>query len=222
MAERKKEIRELGDFTKISMRGIGKIFIDQGKQQKVEIEGDEIAISRITTNVKDGKLVIDVGRDFVEKLSAGFDFFSSNDIRIYITVKDLEKFEVTGAADVEVKELKSKDLDLTMTGASNLKMVAFEANTLKAAIPGAGKMTVDGKVSDLFVTLTGAGNFSGHKLKSKTAKVVLSGVGSTQLWVTGELDVTITGIGSVEYYGNPHIKQSVTMLGKVTSLGDPK
>ena len=52
------------------------------KQQKVEIEGDQVSISRITTEVKDGKLVIDVGRDFIEKLSAGFDFLSSNNIKI--------------------------------------------------------------------------------------------------------------------------------------------
>ena len=222
MAERKTEIRELGAFTSISMRGIGKIYINQGKEQKVAIESDEITINRITTNVTDGKLVIDVGRDWVEKLSAGFDFFSSSDIRFHITVKELEKLEITGAAEVEAKDIKAKDLTLKMTGASSVKVLNLNADSLKADIPGAGRIAVDGKVDDLSVTLTGAGNFSGHKLKSKTAKVTLSGVGSAQLWVTGELDVTITGVGSVEYYGNPLIKQSVTMLGKVTSLGDHK
>jgi len=222
MAERRTETRELGVFTRISMRGIGKIYINQGKEQKVAIEGDEISINRITTNVTDGKLVIDVGRDWVEKLSAGFDFFSSSDIRFHITVKELEELEVTGAAEVEAKDIKAKDLSLKMTGASSVKVFNLNADSLKADIPGAGKIAVDGKVDDLSVTLTGAGNFSGHKLKSKRAKVAMSGVGSTQLWVTGELDVTITGVGSVEYYGNPLIKQTVTMLGKVTSLGDPK
>ena len=222
MAERKTEIRELGEFTSISMRGIGKIYINQGKEQKVAIESDEITINRITTNVTDGKLVIDVGRDWVEKLSAGLDFFSSSDIRFHITVKELEKLEITGAAEVEAKDIKAKDLTLKMTGASSVKVLNLNADSLKADIPGAGRIAVDGKVDDLSVTLTGAGNFSGHKLKSKTAKVTLSGVGSAQLWVTGELDVTITGVGSVEYYGNPLIKQSVTMLGKVTSLGDSK
>jgi len=222
MAERKTETRELGAFTHISMRGIGKIYIDQGKEQKVVIEGNEIAIDRITTNVSGGKLVIDVGRDWMEKLSAGFDFLSHDDIRLYITVKDLEELEVTGVADAEAKDIKAKDFSLKMTGASNLKLFNLNADSLKAEIPGAGKIAVDGKVNRLSVTLTGAGNFSGHKLKSKISKVTLSGVGSAQLWVTNELDVTITGVGSVEYYGNPLIKQSVTMLGKITSLGDPK
>jgi len=81
MAERKTETRELGTFNRVSMRGIGKIYINQGKEQKVVIEGDDIAINRITTNVTDGKLVIDIGRDWVEKLSAGFDFLSSQDTR---------------------------------------------------------------------------------------------------------------------------------------------
>ena len=222
MAERKTETRELDAFNHISLRGIGKIYIDQGKEQKVTIEGNEIAISRITTTVTDGKLVIDVGRDWVEKLSAGLGFFSPDDIRFIITVKDLEELEVTGVADVEAKDIKAKDFVLKMTGASSVKLLNLNADSLKAEIPGAGKIAADGKVDHLSVTLTGAGNFSGHKLKSKTAKVTLSGVGSAQLWTTNELDVTITGVGGVEYYGNPLVKQSVTMLGKITNLGDPR
>jgi len=222
MAEQKAETRELGAFNRISMRGIGKLMITQGKSQEVTIEGDKIAVSRITTNVTDGKLVIDVGRDWVEKISAGFDFLSSHDIRINITVKELEELEVAGAADIEVKDIKTSDLALKLIGASNAKVFNLKADILRTEIPGAGKICVDGKVKNQTVTLAGAGNFSGHDLESKTAKVTLSGVGSVQLWVTDELDVTIAGVGSVEYFGTPSIKQSVTMLGKVSSLGEKK
>ena len=222
MAERKTEIRELGEFSRISMRGVSRLFITQGKNQEVKLEGDEIAISRITTNVSDGQLVVDIGRDWVEKLSAGFDFLSTNDIRIYITIKDLDELEVAGAADVEMGAFKTKDLTLKLIGASNMKVEDLSADSLRTELPGAGRVSISGKVDDQVMTLAGAGNFSGHKLKSKTAKVTLSGVGSAQMWVTGELDVTIAGVGSVEYYGNPRIKQSVTMLGRVTSLGEPQ
>jgi len=222
MADRKTEIRELGEFDRISMRGIGKLAISQGKKQEVTLEGDDIAISRITTNVTDGELVIDIGRDWVEKLSAGFDFLSSHDIRITIVAKNLKDLEVAGAADIEVSGIKTDELGLRLVGASNVKVDGLKADRLETEIPGAGKIRVEGEVKDQSVVLAGAGNFSGHQLKSKTAKVVLSGVGSAQLWVTDELDVTIAGVGSVEYYGSPRIKQSVTMLGKVTSLGEPK
>lgn len=222
MADRKTEIRELGEFDRISMRGIGKLVISQGKKQEVTLEGDDIAISRITTNVTDGVLVIDIGRDWVEKLSAGFDFLSSHDIRITIVAKNLKDLEVAGAADIEVSGIKTDELGLRLVGASNVKVDGLKADRLETEIPGAGKIRVEGEVKEQSVVLAGAGNFSGHQLKSKIAKVVLSGVGSAQLWVTDELDVTIAGVGSVEYYGSPRIKQSVTMLGKVSSLGEPK
>ncbi len=222
MAEKISEKRELGEFNRISMRGIGKMNVSQGREQEVLIEGDKIAVSRITTNVSDGKLVIDVGRDWVEKISAGFDFLSANDIRILITVKELHELEVAGAADIELNALKTTDLDLKLIGASNVKVNDLKAESLRTEIPGAGKIMVEGKVKDQTITLAGAGNFSAHKLESETAKVVLSGVGSAQLWVKKELDVTIAGVGSVEYYGSPTIKQSVTMMGKITSLGEPK
>jgi len=222
MSERITETRELGEFSSISMRGIGKLFVKQGKAQEVTIEGDKVAISRITTNVRDGKLVIDVGRDWVEKISAGFDFLSSQEIRINITVKELNELEVAGAAEIEASDIKAGDFNLKLIGASNLKVTNFRADTLRTELPGAGRVRIDGKVKDQTVTLAGAGNFSGHDLESKTAKVTLSGVGSAQLWVTEELDVTIAGVGSVEYFGSPAIKQSVTMLGKVSSLGEKK
>jgi hypothetical protein len=222
MSEVITEKRELGEFTRINMRGVGRLFISQGKEQSVTIEGDKLSISRITTNVVDDKLVIDFGRDWVEKISAGFDFLSTHEIRINIMVKNLQELEVAGAADIEVKDVKTKDLDLRLIGASNVKVLGLDVDSLKTEIPGAGKVTVEGKTKDQAVTLAGAGNFSGLKLESENAKVVLSGVGSAQIWVTKELDVTIAGVGSVEYYGSPSVKQSVTMLGKVTSLGEPK
>ena len=221
MAEQVSERRELGEFNRIAMRGVGKMSINQGKEQSVVIEGDKIGVSRISTNVSDGRLVIDIGRDWVEKISAGFDFIS-NDTLIKITLKDLQELEVTGAADIEVGEIKTDALELKLIGASNLKVTELKADSLKTEIPGAGKVQVEGKVKDQSVTLAGAGNFSGYKLESETAKVVLSGVGSAQLWVKKELDATIAGVGSVEYYGNPTIKQSVAMLGKITCLGEPK
>jgi len=222
MAAWKTEERKLDEFNRIAMRGIGKLNIQAGSKQAVIIEGDESTISRINTQVTDSKLMIDVGRDWVEKLSAGLDFLSSHDICIRITVKELQELEVTGAADIEVTDIQTDELTLRMAGASNVQVVNLKANTLRTEIPGAGKIQVDGKVKDQSVTLAGAGNFSAYDLESKTAKVTLNGVGSAQLWVTDELDITIAGVGTVEYFGTPTVKQSVTMMGKVSSLGQHK
>jgi hypothetical protein len=180
MSERKMEKRELGEFDHIAMRGIGKLFISQGKQQELTLEGDDVAVSRIITNVKDGKLVIDVGRDWVEKLSAGFDFLSEHDIRITIVVRNLKELEVTGAADIEVKSIKTDDLTLRLIGASNIKVEALKADSLKAELPGAGKIRVDGEVKDLSVIMAGAGNFSDWRIRCNYCRRWQRGI----FWIT--------------------------------------
>ena len=135
MGEKVSEKRELGEFNSINMRGIGKLFVSQGKEQSVVVEGDKLAVSRITTNVADGKLVIDVGRDWVEKISAGFDFLSENDIRINVVLKELTELEVAGAADIEVNDIKTDSLELKMGWRFQCQSTGFEGGFFKDRNP---------------------------------------------------------------------------------------
>ena len=77
MANMVEETRQVGEFDRIEVRGVGKIFIAQGQTPEVIVEAEEQVIKRISTEVVDGKLNIDVGRDWVERLSAGLEFLTS-------------------------------------------------------------------------------------------------------------------------------------------------
>ncbi len=222
MAAMVKENRVVDAFSRVHLKGVGKLIIKQSAEQKVEVEAEDYVLNRICTDVVDGRLVIDIGRDWVERISAGLDFLGANRIIINITVPQLDGLEISGAGDIEVGEFKSKVFDLRMTGASNVVLTSLNAERLNADMPGAGKLELSGKVDEQIVSLTGAGNYAAHRLESRKARVNLTGVGSAQVWVTGELEVAITGVGSIEYYGNPSVRQSVTMLGSVRSMGEPK
>lgn len=223
MANVIKETRQVGEFDRIEVRGVGKIFIAQGQTPEVIVEADEQIIKRITTDVVDGKLSIDVGRDWVERLSAGLEFLSSREIIFRITLKNLKSLDVLGACDLETTGLNTNDLDIRMSGAGQLKLFDLHATRLDVTMPGAGKVVVSGSSEEQEISLTGAGNYDATKFKSKNAKVSLTGVGSATVWATENLEVTVTGVGNIEYYGNPQIKQSTTMLGTVRNLGkEPK
>ena len=43
--------------------------------------------------------------------------------------------------------------------------------------------------------------------------------GSTELWVTDELNVTVAGVGSVSYWGQPKVFQKVSALARMNALG---
>jgi hypothetical protein len=220
MANVIKETRQVGEFDRIEVRGVGKIFIAQGQTPEVIVEADEQIIKRITTDVVDGKLSIDVGRDWVERLSAGLEFLTSREIIFHITLKNLKSLDVLGACDLEATGLNTNDLDVRISGAGQLKLLDLHATRLDVTMPGAGKVVVSGGSEEQEISLTGAGNYDAPKFKSKNTKVSLTGVGSATVWATENLDVTVTGVGNIEYYGNPHIKQSTTMLGTVRNVGE--
>ena len=219
MANLMTETREVGEFDRILMKGVGKLIIKQGSKQELTIEAEENLMKRIRTNVINGKLMIDVGSTWEEKLSAGLDFLSKRRIIFNIMIKKLTALEVSGACKIEAKEIKADGFNLRLTGASSAEFHDFVASRLNTSIPGAGKVVLSGEVQEQQINLTGAGSFDGAELKSQKAKVNLTGVGSAKVWVTDELDVTITGMGSVNYYGEPRIKQSIALMGSIKSLG---
>ncbi len=219
MSESKKEKRELGEFHKISVKGIGKIFLKQGSQQEVTVEAEEHVLSRIKTDVIDGCLTIDIGRDWLEKLTAGLDYLSSRNIVFDITMKKLDALEVAGSCSIDASGFKGKELMLDLSGASSVEFSDIDFNVINSNLPGAGKLSVDGKVKEQFVNLTGAGSYIADNLESEKAHVSLTGVGSARLWVKDEMDAAITGVGTIEYYGEPQIRQSIAMMGSIRSLG---
>ena len=219
MSETKKEKRELGEFHKISVKGIGKIFLKQGSQQEVTVEAEEHVLSRIKTDVIDGCLIIDIGRDWLEKLTAGLDYLSSRNIIFDITMKKLDALEVAGSCSIDASGFKGKELMLDLSGASSVEFADVDFDVIKSNLPGAGKLAVNGKAKEQYVNLTGAGSYIADNLESQKAHVSLTGVGSAHLWVKDELDAAITGVGTIEYYGEPQIRQSIAMMGSIRSLG---
>jgi hypothetical protein len=219
MSEIKMETRELGEFHRIRVKGIGKIELKQGSKQEVTIAAEDYVLSRIKTDVIDGCLIIDIGRDWLEKLTAGLDYLSTHGISFHITAKQLDALAVTGGCKIDAEGFKGKELQLDLSGASSVEFKEINFDTLKSDLPGAGKLVVSGKCKEQYINLTGAGSYIADELESEKTRISLTGVGSARLWVKGELDAAITGVGTIEYYGEPEVKQSGAMMGTIKSQG---
>ncbi|MGK7394957.1 MAG: GIN domain-containing protein [Candidatus Cyclobacteriaceae bacterium M3_2C_046] len=104
------EIKQLPEINKILVRVPCNIFIQQGEEQKLVIEGNASQLKKSATFIKDGELQI--GQD---NLLAMFDllnlFSSETPINIYVTVKDVEKLvvcdncKIMASGDVSQKRL---------------------------------------------------------------------------------------------------------------------
>jgi hypothetical protein len=214
--------RDVTGFDRVTLKEFGKLNIIQGEEERLTIEGHPDVIERITSEVKDGELVLGLKGGFLDKFS---DFLSSSlsghQITFHLSVKQLRGLSIFGAGRAIADEISANELKLKLSGAGSIKLNTLSAESLFVDLPGTGKIELSGKATEQIVTISGAGGYIARKLESKVAKVKLSGAGKGILWVTDELDISISGLGSVDYYGSPKLKQNISGLGNVVGLGEP-
>ena len=90
---------------------------------------------------------------------------------------------------------------------------------LRARLPGAGSIEVDGEADRLELALTGAGDLDAVDLRAADASVDSTGAVNATLWVTDRLDLSMTGAGAVRYHGDPSVTSTITGVGRVETLG---
>jgi hypothetical protein len=183
----KTESRDVKDFTAIHFSGVGKVVIEQTGQESLSITADDNLLPLLESSVSDGVLHLGV--------KEGNSLSPKTPIEFKVGVKDISNVSLSGAGDVEIKQLKTEKLDVT--------------------ISGVGNATASGSADKLIVTVSGTGNFDGEKFEAKHATVNCSGVGNAVVNAADSLDATVSGVGSVEYLGKPDVKQSVSGIGSV-------
>lgn len=181
------ETRKVAGFTAVSLRGSGRLLIEETGTESLTITAEDNLLPYLTSEVRDTQLILGA-KDNANLQPTG-------EIVYKLTVKHLEEIEVAGSGAVEAK--------------------GIHTNRLKATIGGSGDLTVDGKAEHQEITLAGSGNYRADNLKSDTVKIDIAGSGNAALAVHDKLDANILGSGSVEYIGDPAVTQNVLGSGTV-------
>lgn len=209
------QTRKVDPFTEISLRIGARVHLDQGEKQNLEIVAKPSTLEEIITEVKDGKLIIRFSnKDFFWKT------FRPGDITIYITTPEIDELGVSGSGDIIAEnEIKTKTLDLAVSGSGNIKLSELNAERVKSAISGSGDIVLAGKTpaQDLSVTISGSGNFKGLNYSADDVSVKISGSGNVGIESNKNLYIRLAGSGNVIYKGKPMIDQSIAGSGTVRS-----
>jgi hypothetical protein len=197
-------------ITSVEIRIPGTLTVVQGNQENLLLSGDPEMISRITTSMSGGDLIID-------SESAMFSRGARLDGKL--TVKSLQKLLIDGTADVRLGPMSTSRLQVTISGSSHVDLGALHTEALDVKISGHGDVAGGGSATGVVVQISGAGNAKLAALQAEIAKVSISGKGDVELGVSKRLDAHITGYGDVKYLGDPKITQSISGLGSVSKLG---
>lgn len=200
------EERDVTGASAVTLAGVGRLDITTGSTPSLEITAGETLQDRITAEVTNGVLVLDIRHG--PNLGLG-------NIEYRLVLPTVENVTVTGAGEVNAKLDASTSLGVLLAGAGDINAAGVHVTDLSVTITGAGSVTLAGSAERQRVEISGLGTYRGTTLESGDADVLVSGAGSADVLVSGNLNATVTGAGSITYAGSPTLTSNVTGVGSI-------
>lgn len=184
----KTETRNVTGFREIKANGAIYLDVSFKPEYSVTVEADDNLLEHINTDVSGGTLVIE---------SRGQRINPKSKINVRITMPEMARLEINGASTGTVAGVKTDKLDLSINGASKLK--------------------IDGEVRELKAQASGASGIDAEGLKTGDANVDASGASSITVNAAGDLSANASGASRVTYIGDPKsLKQNSSGASSVT------
>jgi len=207
----KKEIRELGHFSAISLNVPANVELRQGNTERVTIETDDNLLPLIETVVEDGALNV---RLVQRNISVRF-----NTLKIIIEARTINSIVTGSAGSIYAESLRVPRLRADISGSATLRIKSLDSDSLTAALGGSGTFQAGGRANTVSLSIEGSGSIEAAQLSTKNVNINVAGAGKVVVWARDTLSLRITGAGDVKYYGDPKISKSVTGAGSVMRLG---
>jgi Putative auto-transporter adhesin, head GIN domain len=171
------------------LAGFNNVVVHVGATQSVIVHADTNLLSRVTTRVRSGRLVIGTTPG---NLSAKAPMF------VAVNLPSLDALTLQGDGNITVTGINSRDLTVVL--------------------PGTGNIQATGTTARLDVTMSGEGTVLLRQLIARDVKAALTGDGTIMLTATHSLNVSVSSGGTILYSGNPpHVTTKLTGKGTITA-----
>ena len=178
--------RDVSGFNTIRLSGQFDGTVVVGDTEGLTLTGEGDLEKRFEAEVRGGELRIKLTR----QKSRG------DTITIAVKAKELEEFIIEGAGKFDIKGIDSQEFSLKL--------------------PGAAKITMEGKCGELNIAIAGAATVAAEKLICQHGNVRISGTGTISLHASESIDARVSGLGKIEVYGHPEeIDQHISGLGRI-------
>lgn len=205
-----KETRNVNGFTNVNFGISGNLYIRQGSEYRLEIEGSRSVLDEIETEVSGGRLMI--RRDSWH--------FSLRDeqVTVNVTMPELEGLSVSGSGNAEVYEFSGlDDLELNVSGSGKILVNRLKADDLSCVISGSGDILLkgEGSADRGEISISGSGSYRGEEVQIDRISARLSGSGTCYCKAGSSLEASVSGSGNIYYSGNPSVDARVSGSGVV-------
>lgn len=202
--------RAIEGTRRLKVSGIFNLYLSQGDQPALRIEGDEEVTKKLKVTQNGEWLELDF-----EEVNESF-FKKNSRVDVYLTLSELEEFVFDGVGNIKSETLLKVDqVSIQGDGVGNLSL-ELEATSVKAVFSMLGNIILKGKVDAIGLSNDGLGNVDASELVAQNMNLRSSGIGRVAVYCEGDLSIVVDGIGTVSYAGNPNvIKEEINGIGKV-------
>lgn len=180
------EKRQLAEFDEIEFRIAGDFTVTvTDKIAPLEIDTDDNILPLITTEVVDGRLIVDAKQPFKTK--------HEPDLKVAVT--SLKRVTIMGSGDMTAKGLDNDKFHAEINGSADLRLY--------------------GKTDRLAVEVNGSGDVFAFELAARQVEISINGSGDVRVSAAESLAVTIAGSGDVKYIGQPTLEKKIVGSGDV-------
>jgi hypothetical protein len=194
-----KQTRPVSDFTEVEAGGAFEIFIRQASTSGVIVEADAEIIDQIVTEVVGSRLKI-----YFKNRPSNW-MRDIDELKIYISVKDLKHLDLSGAVElVSENRISGMDLKLEASGASEVKL-ELAMQSLNLDLSGASELNLTGSAGTVRLDGSGASDIQAYDLAITDLTVYGSGAIEASVTVSGYLKANVSGACTIRYKGNPKV-----------------
>lgn len=199
-----KQKLELSEISSFNIKGSADVFLKQGNEQSIEVEGYENHLEILNKEVN--------GKNWNIRFEQSV---CDADLKVYLTLKDLEAVKIYGSGNVQSNDyFESENLELTIKGSGDIDL-SVEAVHIKSDIYGSGNIKLSGNANEHHMNSKGSGDFNCFDLNTKDCSVDLAGSGKAKVNVSDNLKIDVKGSGDVFYKGNAKVKSSMKGSGNI-------
>ena len=187
-----KQERQVEPFDAIKVGGAAEVNLMQGEEQGVVVETNANIQDRVEILVKNNTLQMKLNN--IKKYDV---------LKLYITVTELERMQVSGASDVKsIDTITGNELQVEASGASNVRLVV-NYETISTRASGASVVGLEGKAAVHTIEASGASVVKAKSLLTTTTAVRASGASSCFVNAKTNLTYRVSGASDVSYVDKP-------------------
>lgn len=200
--------RPVAAFNSIEVSGNIEVVLVNDTTHQLTIEAEQDYLPNIVTRVEGGVLHIYAHEVFLNRSAC-----------VTVPVDSLTRIECSGASSVRTNdELKTTNLKLKLSGASNASLDVQLAQLLDLDLSGASKAELNGKATAVKIECTGASHADTESLIAKTVFIKASGASHAEVYASERLDATANGASEIDCQGSPKIINKNSTIGTEISV----